>query len=83
MPLDFTCRPPESFFTVILPFLTAVDIIAFFLKFGESGGKLVALVEELPHLGEQNGVGQEQSAVFVVICEVVIFFWVGKHYSVS
>jgi hypothetical protein len=75
VPLYLTSCPPESLPAIILSLLTSMDLFPFLLQFGESGGELVAFVEELPHLGEQDSVGEVEATVFVVVGEVVVFLW--------
>jgi len=52
VPLNLTSCPPKPFFAVILTLFTSVNLLAFLLEFGESSGKLIALIEKLSHLGE-------------------------------
>jgi hypothetical protein len=52
MPLYLTCRSPESLFAVILSLFSTMDVLTFFLEFGESGCEFVAFIEELSHLRE-------------------------------
>ena len=80
VPLDFPSSPSEPLLAVVLAFLSPLDVVAFLLQFGESGGELVTFVEELTHLGEKDGVGEEEAGVFVVVGEVVIFLGVCLHY---
>lgn len=74
VPLYLTRSPPESLLAIILSLLSSMDVLALLLEFGESGGELVAFVEELAHLGEEDSVGEVEATVFVVVGEVVIFF---------
>lgn len=74
MPLYLPCSPPKSLLTLIFPLLPTMYVLPFLFQLTESGSKFIAFVEELPHLCEQDCVGEVESAILVVVGEVVVFF---------
>lgn len=70
--LDFVGGPPEPFLSVIVAPLALLDFLPLLLEFGEFGGQLIALVDELAHLGKQDDIGEVGPTVLVVVVEVVI-----------
>lgn len=72
MPLYLIGSPPEALLPVVLQLLALLDLLALLLQLIESGGELVALVEELAHLGEEDGVGEEEAAELVIEAKIVV-----------
>ena len=73
MSFNFPSSPPESFFAIVLALNSLADLLAFLFKFGKTRRKFIALVEELSHLAEENGVVDVDAAELVVVVEVVLF----------
>lgn len=72
MPLYLIGSPPEALLPVVLQLLALLDLLALLLQLIEPGGELVALVEELAHLGEEDGVGEEEAAELVIEAKIVV-----------
>lgn len=72
MPLYLVSRPSEPFLSVIVASLTLLYFLSFLFEFRESGGKLVPLIDELPHLGHENHISEVKSTVLMIVVEVNI-----------
>ena len=72
MPLYLIGSPPEALLPVVLQLLALLDLLTLLLQLIEPGGELVALVEELAHLGEEDGVGEEEAAELVIEAKIVV-----------
>lgn len=79
VPLDFVGCSSKPFFAVVVAPFALAYILSLFLEFVEFGGEFIALVDELPHLGEQDDVGEIGPAIFVIIIEVGIRIHGGIH----
>lgn len=58
MPLNFVGSPSESFFPILITFLTLLDFLAFLLELTEFTIQLVPFVNEFPHLGHEHYIGE-------------------------
>lgn len=72
MPLDLVGGPAEAFLFVVIAAFALFYFPCLLFELREAASKLVALVEELPHLGEKYHVSQVQSAELVIIAEICI-----------
>ena len=68
-----TGGPSESFLAVVLALDSSFDFITFFFQFVETPRKFVPLVKQLSELAEEDSVGEEQSAVLMVVLEIGVF----------
>lgn len=72
MPLNLIGSPPKPLLLIIITPLSLLDLPRLALQLLEARGEVVALIEQFPHLGEEDYVGEMQSAVLVVVAEVSI-----------
>lgn len=72
MPLNLIGSPPKPLLLIIIPTLTLFNLPSLALHLHETRRKIVTLVEEFSHLGEEDYVGEMQSTVLVVVAEVGI-----------
>ena len=73
MPIDLVSSSPESFLPIIIVLFSLLNFLCFLLEFDEPAAEFVALVDKFPHLGEEDNIGEIESAILVVVVEVFIF----------
>jgi hypothetical protein len=71
--LDLVGRSSKPFLAFLLISFPLFDLGALLLELCEAGGEVVPFVEEFAHLGEEDGVGEKETAVLVVVTEILIF----------
>ena len=72
MPFNFVGGSSKPLFSIGIISLSFLDLLSFFLEFGEFAGKVVPLVYELSHLRQQDNIGQVETAILVIVVKVCI-----------
>lgn len=72
MPLNLIGSPPKSLLLIIITPLSLLNLPRLSLQFLEARRKVIALIEQLPHLRKEDYIGEMQSTVLMVVAKVGI-----------
>lgn len=58
MPVYLIGGSPKPFFSVLVVLLAVLDLLTLLLELAEFRVELIALIDQLTHLGQQHNIGQ-------------------------